>query len=369
MIVLQVTSHLNIGGISRYIIALSRELAARSHAVRVASGGGELEPELRALGVPHWTVPLNTSADISLQVARAARQLLRRLRAEPVDLLHAHTRASQVAAAYCARALGVPYVTTWHGLYRPNLGRALWPCAGARTIAISEPVSAHLTGVFRVPAARVRLVLNGVDPDYFAAAQDPSAVAAFRQAHGLPADAQVIGSVGRLTSGGVKGFDMLLALARRLLEELPRLHVLIVGDGPRRRFLEHMAGTLGLRTRVHFTGPVHDVRIPLALMEVFVFPVRWQEGFGLSLIEAMAAGRPVVATRTGAVPDILGNGTGLLADPEDVPALAAAVRRLVQDRELAVRLGEAGRARVRDTFSLSRMAEQVEAVYREVIPA
>jgi glycosyltransferase involved in cell wall biosynthesis len=369
MRVLHVTSHLNIGGITTYILTLSRLLVARGHQCRITSGGGQLAEEARAAGIEHWPADLHTSADFSLHVWRASQQLAARLRREPVDLLHAHTRVGQVVAHQLARRLGVPFVSTWHGIYRLNLGRRLWPCLGDLTIAISAPVREHLIRTFRVPPARIRLVWNGVDPERFAVPPDAEALQAFRRQWGLPPGHPVVGFIGRLAGGRVKGIDLLLAAAQHLAERMPELHVLIVGDGPQGSLLRREVERRGLAGRVHMVGAATDVRVPLALMDVFVFPARWPEGFGLSLLEAMAAGKPVVAHCIGAVPDIVEDGaSGCLVTPEDVPAMAGAILRLLQDGEAATRLGQAAQRRAREVFSLGRMVDQVEAVYRELVP-
>jgi len=368
MRILHLTSHLNVGGVARYTVSVAAALRRRGHEVVIASGGGELEPEAAAAGVAHWRVPLHTSAEFSPQVFAAAWQMSRRLRRQPVDVLHAHTRTSQVAAARLSRALRIPYVTTWHGVFRPNLGRRLWPCTGDLTVAISRPVQQQLLTVFGVSGSHIRLIPNGVDPAHFAETPDAAAVAQYRERHHLPDGRPVVGTVGRLASGGVKGFDLLLGAVHALRQERPELHVLIVGDGPRRPFLERLAVDLGLSSRVHFAGSAMDTRVPLALMRVFAFPVRWQEGFGLSLIEAMAAGKPVVATRTGAVPDIVEDGrSGVLVPPEDAASLAEGIARLLSDPAAASRMGGAAQARVRETFSLERMVDQIESVYRELV--
>ena len=148
MRILHLTSHLNTGGVSSYVLSMSRALARRGHAVTIASGGGSLEPQAHVAGLAHWPVPMHTSAEFSPPVFRAARQVLERLRVAPVDVLHAHTRVGQVVADRLSRRTGIPYVTTWHGFFRPNLGRRLWPCTGARTIAISESVQRHLVEEF-----------------------------------------------------------------------------------------------------------------------------------------------------------------------------------------------------------------------------
>ncbi len=367
MRILHITSHLNTGGVSSYVLSMSRVLARRGHSVTIASGGGSLEPQAHVAGIIHWPVPMHTSAEFSPQVFRAARQALARLRVAPVDVLHAHTRVGQVVADRLSRRTGIPYVTTWHGLFRPNLGRRLWPCTGARTIAISEPVRRHLLEDFRVPAERVRLIWNGVDVDHFAQRPTAEALVRFRAQHRMPERGPVVGGVGRLASGRVKGFDLLLEAGGLLVQRRSDLTVLIAGDGPRRLFLEEKARMFGMEQRVRFAGTVSDVRLPLGVLDVFVFSSRWPEGFGLSLIEAMAAGKPVVATRVGAVPEIIEDGRdGLLVEPEDPRALADAVMRLLDDPAAAARLGQAAQQRVRERFSLERMADEVEAVYREV---
>ncbi|PIQ83184.1 MAG: hypothetical protein COV75_08590 [Candidatus Omnitrophica bacterium CG11_big_fil_rev_8_21_14_0_20_63_9] len=370
MRIVHFTSHLNIGGVSRHVLALAFAMRRRGHHVTLVSGGGELVKSLQGTGIEHWHAPLHTSVEFSPQVWRAAFHLAARLAQQPADILHAHTRVGQLVAHRLSRRLKIPYVATWHGFFRPNPGRWLWPCTGRLTIAVSEPVRQHLETAFRVPAGRIRLIPNGVDVEHFAQPPEPSSLEAARARWSLPTGCPVVGSMGRLASGGVKGFDILLAAVQRLKADLPSVQVLIVGEGPRREFLEQETTRLQLRECVHFAGAVEDVRVPLALMDVFAFPVRWQEGFGLALIEAMAAGKPAVASRTGAAPSIIENdSTGRLVPVEDVQALAGALRQLLQDPATAQRLGRAGQQRVRQAFSLERMADQVEAVYRELVPA
>jgi glycosyltransferase involved in cell wall biosynthesis len=350
------------------VLSAARGLTARGHRVTIAAEGGTLAPDAAAVGAEHWPVPLRTKADISWRVLRAARALSRRLRVAPVDVLHAHTRTAQVAGQWLARRHRLPFVTTWHGFFRPNLGRRLWPCMGDRMIAVSEAVRRHLEEVFRVPAERIRLIHNGVDVARFAEAPDPAQVAALRARCGLPPGGAVIGAIGRLASGGVKGLDLVLAAAAQVRRQRPDLHVLLVGEGPRRAFLEAEAGRQGLREVVHMPGTVQDVRVPLALMDVFVFASRWNEGFGLSLLEAMAAGRPVIASRTGAIPEIVEDGReGLLVPVEDPAAIAAAITRLLGDAGAAAAMGARGRRRVAEAFDEARAAEALEAVYLEVI--
>ena len=367
MTVLQLSSHLDIVGITLYVLSVSQRLVQRGHRVMIGSDHGHREADVAAMGALHWPLPLHTSSEISLQVFRAWRMLADRLREEPVDVIHAHTRVAQVIAQRMARQFGIPYVTTWHGIFKRRLGRRLWPCTGDVTIAISEPVRQHLIDEFHVADDRVRCIYNGVDSAYYAATPDASVVRAYRERWNIPAQHPVIGGIGRMAAGRVKGFDLILLAATVLKRLIPGVHVLLVGDGPRRPFLEDVAERLGIRDRVHFAGATEDVRVPLALIDVFIFSSRWPEGFGLSLIEAMAAARPVVAVRSGAVPDIVEHErSGLIVPPEDPIALAEAAAQILRDPAYAARLTAHAQARVRERFSLERMVDQIEAVYREV---
>ena len=367
MRILHVTSHLHVGGVTSSVLSLAGAQVSRGHRVIIASGGGALEPQAAASGVAHWPASLHTSVEFSPQVHLAARRLASRLRREPVDVLHAHTRVGQVTAAWLSRAAGIPDVATWHGFFRPNLGRRLWPCTGRLTIAISEPVRQHLIRDVHVPPARIRLIPHGIDPAPFVSPADAGAQEQLRARLGLPADAPVVGTVARLVAS--KGVDQLIRSLAPIRRIVPSARLLIVGDGPARAGLERLAEQAGVRDTVHFSGTLPETRVALSLMRVFVFLPAEQEGFGLSLLEAMAAGRPVVAVRRGGGASwvLEEAGVGALVPPNDPPALAAAAVRFLQDGETACR--EAGRARavVQERYSFGRMVDQIDAVYHEVI--
>ena len=368
MNIVHVTSHLDVGGVTSYVLALSRGLSVRGHSVTVVSGGGQMASGLANQGVAHRQAPLHTSAEFGLSVWRAKRQLVRQLRGQRVDILHAHTRVGQVVAAYLSRKLRIPYVTTWHGVFHQNLGRWLWPCTGDLTIAISRSVQQHLRDYFHVPQDKIRLVHNGVDTRYFSVRPEASTLQAYRAQWNIAEGKPTIGSIGRFASGGVKGFDLLLAAVAELGNDFPDLQVVLVGDGPRRPFIEAKARQLGIDRMLRLVGTVADTRMPLALMDVFVFASRQQEGFGLALVEAMAAGKPVVATRVGAAPEIIEEGqSGLLAEPENPSAIAQNVAQLLRKSDVAAQLASAAQARAFNYFSLDHFVKNVESVYNELV--
>ena len=367
MRVLHITSHLNVGGITSYVLSLSKALAERGHRIAIASGGGHMEAQASATGLTHWRAPLHTKTEFSPQVFWAGRRLEERLRQEPVDLLHAHTRVAQVVADRLSRRLKIPYVTTWHGFYRPNVGRRLWPCMGKFTIAISEPVRQHLLREFAVPPERIRLIPHGIDPAPFEADAEPSQQARLRQAARLSPDGPVIGTVARLVAS--KGIDRLIRSLPMIRASVPGAQLLIVGDGADRPRLEAAAAACRVADAVHFAGTVPDTRAALSLMRVFVFLPADQEGFGLSLLEAMASARPIVAVRrgSGAAWVLEESGVGILVEPDDLAGLAAAAVRFLQDGEAACRAGGEARAALKQHYALSRMVGEVEWVYREAL--
>ena len=355
-----VTSHLEIGGIPRHVVTLSRALVRRGHAVTVVSGGGVLVGELGQAGIVYRGMPLRTKSEVHPKLLAAVLALRRIVRQDGIDLLHAHTRVAQVVAAAVSAATGVPFVTTCHGFYRLRLGRRLVPCWGRRVIAISGAVRRWLLAA-GVPDDRIVTVLNGIDVEPGSWIVDEGALAQFRQAAGLDSG-PVVGIVGRVVQ--VKGHRWLLEAFARVASEITEAQLLVVGDGPDRPTLEQMAAAMGLSRRVRCVASVPDVRIALAAMDVVAVPSLWEEPFGLVVVEAMAAGRAVVASNAGGIPEIIRDGeTGVLVERGDTAGLIAALGRLLRDDACRSRLAEAGRQAAVERFSSGRMAAEVEAVY------
>ncbi|MDO8525812.1 MAG: glycosyltransferase, partial [Candidatus Omnitrophota bacterium] len=166
MKVLQVTTHVNIGGIANYILNLSGALKAGGIDVVVASGGGNLEYEFQARKIPHKYLNIKTKFEFAPRVIISAFRLARFIKNESVDIIHAHSRVSQVTALLASRLTGVPYVTTCHGYFKLRSRRAFdtW---GGMVIAISDAVREHLKTDLGVNEGRIRLIYSGVDIDKF----------------------------------------------------------------------------------------------------------------------------------------------------------------------------------------------------------
>jgi glycosyltransferase involved in cell wall biosynthesis len=152
-----------------------------------------------------------------------------------------------------------------------------------------------------------------------------------------------------------------------LLERVPRARAIIAGGGDLEDYLRDLANEMGVADRVHVLGPRKDVPALMHAIDVFVMPSIW-EGFGLVLLEAMAAGRPIVASRVATIPEVVADGeSGLLVPAGDPLALATALAELAEQPALAVRMGEAGRERLRKQFSVEKMVGDTELLYRELL--
>jgi phosphatidylinositol alpha-1,6-mannosyltransferase len=291
-------------------------------------------------------------------VALNAAALAEAVRFRPAVTLSMHIVTSPSAAAISA-LLGAPSVQYFHANeigHRPRLS-AFAARRAAVTIAVSSYTASLLRGVGATPA-RLELIPPGVD------VPEPAAAAPSSDAR-----PPTLLTVARL-AGRYKGHDVLLRALPSVRERVPDVEWVVIGDGPLRGELETGARAAGLAGNVRFLGPVSDAERDawLARADVFAMPSRLPgdglagEGFGIVYMEAAAHGTPVVAGDVGGAVDAVADGeTGLLVDPLDADALAAAIVRLLLDRELAARLGAAAAARAQ-RYAWPRIAARIEDV-------
>jgi glycosyltransferase involved in cell wall biosynthesis len=284
-----------------------------------------------------------------------------------VDLLHVNSYVPGNYARLAAALMQVPIIIDhWHGFTRFSRKRRLVCRVLGRftdlSLAVSRGVRDYLVTQGGLNPARVRVVANGVDVAAIDAARPGNLV---RRDLGLPEGAPVIGLVARLDHWG-KGHKELLEALASLMARHP-VNALMVGGGRRIDEVRALAAGLGLAGAVHFLGPRHDVPDLLNAMDIFVLP-SYSEGLSLALLEAMAAGKPVIATAVGGTPEVVTDGgNGLLIPPRDAAALAAALERLLTDPALAQRLGAKARAHVREHYSLDRLGREINAIYGEFV--
>ncbi len=348
-----------IGGSERHLLTLLPALAARGLEVSFVGlddPAGDPDPfyaELETAGIPFERLPCPRDLDPALPV-----RLARAVRALRPDLLHTHLVHADV---YGALVRGVPVVSTKHnpdpfraGAFR-YVERALARRA-RRVIAISGALRRFTVERVGVPASKVEVVQYGLDELPRAWGENPPLP--------LTEGVRVLLCVARLAPQ--KGVDVAIRALPAIRSEHADTVLLVLGEGPERRRLENLARSLGVREAVLLPGRVGDVAELYGRAELLVHPVRW-EGFGLALLEAMLAGKPVVASAVASAPEIAAEGrTGLLVPPDDPAALASAVSSLLADRKRATAFGLAGLERARGEFSVARMAKRTTEVYARV---
>ena len=291
--------------------------------------------------------------------------LFRALRRERIDVLHTHAFGQNAWGSVLGRLAGVPVVIA-HEHNREFNGRALHAVIDRQLVArfagaiivVSGDARRRMIEVEGIPPEHMVVLPNGVR------ALPPGDGRAMRADLGIGSGDPVIGTVCIIREE--KALDVLIGAAALLMEDFPHLRVLIAGPGPDRARVEAVTERLGLSDRVHMVGARTDVPDVLAAIDIAVICSDY-EGSPRSVLEFMDAGKPIVATSVGGIPEVVDDGThGVLVPPRDEEALAAALGGLLRDRERANEMGARARDRCRHELSLDRTVESLEDLYEEL---
>jgi len=367
MRILQISSASSFGGGERHVVDLSNALQSRGHELYVALRPDS--PLQKHLDVPSRnikTLPLRNALD-----AQSAQGLARIIKQNEIEVVHAHMARDYSLAAYAARSYPKPkFFVTRHVLFPLNRLHRRILARATKVIAVSGAVAKQLTEQQIVPDEKIAVVPNGIDVDRFANACTKFDRAAFLRSRDLPSDCLLVASVGELRK--LKRHDDLIRATKIVQHEVNNVHVVIAGvdtspNGDNRKALTDLIAQLKLVDQVHLLGWLDDAEQLLCATDVFVSASE-TESFGLSIVEAMAASTPVVATRTeGAQEVVKDQSTGLLVPIGDVQELANAIVRLLKNHDERQEMSEHAAADARSRFSLSRMVDDTERLYLEAV--
>lgn len=295
------------------------------------------------------------------------RDCYRLIKQEQVDVIQAHEFDAIVHGALVAKIAGVPMVATIHGKhYFWEKGRRRWAYRWvsryAKMVAVSEDLKRFVVEQTGMAVGRIQVIYNGVDQ---APKADPAQAGQYKKDLGLAGDELVVGIVGNLYP--VKGHTYLLDAIPQILKDCPKTTFLFIGRGELDVPLKTKAKTLGIEEKVRFLGLRQDVPKLLAIMDVFAMP-SLSEGLSIALLEAMAAGKPVVVTRVGGNPELVVEGqTGYLVPAGQAPPLAEAMLSLLRDQTQAKAFGVRAQHIVEERFTLDLMANQYSILYQQAI--
>lgn len=363
MKILLMTTHLNVGGITSYLFALSRQYVLKGHQVFLVSAGGTRAQEFEREGICLIPAAVRTKSEISLRMYCDVPRLLKIIRENQIQIIHSHTRVTQFLGQVLSFFSNVPYVATCHGFYKTHWFRKTFPCWGQAVVAISPSVADHLISDFKVSADQVFMINNGIDLESFhevdqVGRQQTREKFKIRQT-------PVLGMVSRLAD--VKGHSVLIDAMPAIIKEFPDVLLFLAGEGKMKAQLQAQASRLGISEHVMFASVFNPSGAILSLFDVFVMP-SIDEGFGLSGMEAQASGLPLVASNVGGIPSfVFHEQTGLLVPPSDPPALAAAIVRFLKDPDFAHKIAKQARKFIQENFSSEITADKTLQMYQKIL--
>ncbi len=370
--ILQVLPSLKSGGVERGTVEIATALHQAGWRALVASSGGPMAVQLHQAGATH--IPLPLASKNPFTIWRNSRHLIRIIKEQKVDIIHARSRAPAWSAYLAAKATGIPFVTTFHGVYnfKTRLKHTYNSVMtkGDRVIAISAFTANHIQQFYPIAPAKLTIIPRGADMAYF----DPEAVSSERLIQaaaklGLPDHRPLILLPGRITRW--KGHEFLLEALRLLAKG--SFTCLFMGDDKGhidyRNELMARIRAYELQDEVIIKGNMSDMPAAYKLADVVVSASLEPEAFGRVAIEAQAMGKPLVATNIGGSCETVIDGkTGWLIDPGNVEALAAALQvALTLDAEAKHTMAEYSREHIKNHFSLELMCTKTLAVYKELL--
>jgi glycosyltransferase involved in cell wall biosynthesis len=356
------------GGAEHHILDLLPSLSELSvEPLVVCFYNSTFAEELRKRNIR--VIPLDHYQRFDIRLLKA---LIRLFKEEKPDIIHTHGVKANFFCRIASRFLPkIPLVTTVHSVLRYDYSPLAYALASRlelwtrqwndHFITISRPIQEALAEE-GVNPAKISLVHNGIDADKFA---DPGDMAAIRRSLNLPKDSFVIGSICRLVP--VKGLSDIMQAMALIVKAHPEVHWLLVGDGPEKRSLEAMAAETGISNRIHFAGFRKDIPQCMQAIDVYVSS-SYSEGMPLSLLEAMAARKPVVTTMVGGIPDFITDGHNGISIPTHRPdEIAEKVTLLLEKEPLRNELTETAYRTVYDNFTLEHMSSKTRAVYERLL--
>lgn len=366
MRILQISSARNFGGGEKHLVDLSRGLARRGHEVFAA-----LRPTNKWQEKLEDFLPSENFLHVSIRNSFgifSAQKIAEFVRENNIEIIHAHVARDYIPASIACRIAKTPkLILTRHVLFPMKPFHRFALKNASRIIAVSNPAAEHLEQIF--PKEKIAIVSNGIETEKWSKAAREELRREFRFEHNISFDAPLIGTIGELKL--LKGQRDFVLAAKILAEKFPDARFVIVGkdNSVRQDFrgeLKRLVKVFNLEDRFLWLDWVEDTAPLLHALDVFVSPSH-SESFGLAILEAMASGAAIVSTETDGAKEILRDQeTGLLVPLQEPMLLAEAIGKLLSDENLRAEIGTRASRFAEKNFSLERMIEETEKIYKEL---
>ena len=373
--ILFVIDGLEFGGGERGFAQVAIGLRDRFEVFVASMAGGTFEHELRQFGIKIY--PVDMSRRLSLKPVRQIKEIIRN---NKIDLVHSQGARTDFFARIAVRiqkprtrivsTIQMPVEGYDVGALRKGVYRFFDRFSKRyvdRFVTVSEVLKKTLIDQHKIPEGKVVKIYNGIEIEEYRpnGKEVRSQKSEVRREFGLAKNVPVIGAIGRMV--WQKGFEYLIESIPEIIETIPQLKILIVGDGPLRERLEGLAESLKVKERIIFTGFRNDIREIFSAVDLLVIP-SLLEGFPMVTLEAMAMAKPIIATNIDGIAEQITDGVnGVLVPPKDPSALAKAVVRVLNDKKLARTMALSAREKVEQEFSVEKMVAETEKVYLSLL--
>ena len=368
--VMHVVYNLNVGGLENLVVEVSIFSKERKiyRPIICCLSGGTTVLSRKAAEAAIEVIFLN-GYNVQRKLA-VLKRLISLMREKKLDLVHTHNAVAHVYGSLAAQYNRLPIIHTKHGNQLPFQNRKnylLTRIAGIltdRLVAVSEQIKNTVIQGYKMNPKKMIVIRNGINLANFNGSVNQEQIRLLKDQVGIRKDSFVIGNIARLSPE--KDHATLLKAFRNLVRKDIHAELIIVGDGMLSEALKKLAKEFGIKEHVKFLGERNDVAHLLRIFDVFILSST-EEGIPLTILEAMAAGKPVIATQTGGSSEVVVDGeTGYLVPCREPEEIELAVLRFYNDRGLIQKMGEAGLRRIRENFTIEQMMEAYQKVYESV---
>ena len=365
MRILHVVNSLAVGGLESLVVEMASAVSNRYSTI--AFPVCALSPSDSHLSVKSAHRDVETYELNKESYVLKIKPLLKIVRDKKIDIIHTHNSGPLLNCIFLSKIVNTPLVHTKHGVYIPNgkksyfFNHMAYKMAN-KIVAVSCDTKQSIIQGYKIPNPAISVIANGINTATF---RPPSDIKRIRSNIGLDSDAYIIGTVGRLSPE--KGHMLLIDILPSIIAAIPQVKLVVVGGGIAENELKQKAKELNISKNIVFLGERADVCSLMQCFDVYA-QTSSMEGMSLTILEAMSCGLPIVASNVGGNPEVIVEGeTGFLLSLKDPQAIVSAIIKLYNDKDLAMRMGKAGRKRVEEKFGINRMIDEYIAIYEKCL--